>query len=144
MTRAEAEAHQRKHGFLPTLSQFAQATGSIVKTRRSMTRPEREYELMLEAQKRAGEILEYLFEGMRLKWGVDPDTGEAMWYKPDFVVSWKPKAPFSPLCMKLIEVKGPWINPRDMVRFKGCRAAWPQFTFEMWQRDKDGRWTRIQ
>jgi hypothetical protein len=105
-----------------------------------MTRPEREYGLILEAQKRAGEIIDYLYEGIRLKWGVDPETGEAMWYKPDFVVM----PVFDLGRMKLVEVKGPWINPRDMVRFKGCRAAWPLLQFEMHQRDKDGRWTQLQ
>lgn len=163
-TKAEAEAHQRKLAakgqiklpqFLideakgvPSSCLPPQVEEKRARPRRSMTRPEREYSLILEAQKRAGEILEYLYEGMRLKWGVDPDTGLAMWYKADFVVTKKGGVLYDGglLCypMKLIEVKGPWINPRDLVRFKGCRAAWPQFQFEMHQRDKDGRWTRIQ
>ena len=43
---------------------------------------------------------------------------------------------------KFIEVKGGHIWDRDIVRFKGCRAAWPQYEFEMWQLKKR-EWTRI-
>jgi hypothetical protein len=127
-----------------------------------MTRPERDFSLILEAQKRAGEIARCEFEGIRLKWGVDPDTGAAMWYKPDFLVVVLPtlnvqngetivdainkhgmaEERFS-TGIKVIEVKGPWISERDLVRFKGCRAAWPEFDFEMHQRDREGQWTRI-
>jgi hypothetical protein len=170
-TRAEAEAHQRKlaekgHIKLPKflLDEAKGVPSSLLepqpaakraKRRRSMTRPEREYSLILEARKRAGEIIDYLFEGMRLKWGEDPETGEAMWYKADFVVREIDQERVvgrtderimrhGITITRLIEVKGPWISERDMVRFKGCRAAWPQFAFEMHQRDKEGRWTRIQ
>jgi hypothetical protein len=160
-TRAEAEAHQRKlaakgHIKLPKFleqSSFVEppAEAKRARPRRSMTRPEREYSLILEAQKRAGEIHWYQFEGMRLKWGEDPKTGAAMWYKPDFVelrIFLAPPAlrgsKWAEPHFTLVEVKGPWISERDMVRFKGCRAAWPWFDFEMHQRDKEGRWTRIQ
>jgi hypothetical protein len=154
MTREQAEEHQRKHGFW-TPSNPLEITPSnplSPRPKRSMTKPEREYSLILEAQKRRREILWYQFEGMRLKWGVDPKTGAAMWYKPDFCTL----ADSGPIQLRtftqhdispiwtMIEVKGPWINPRDMVRFKGCRAAWPMFDFEMHQRDREGRWTRIQ
>jgi hypothetical protein len=152
MTREQAEAHQRKHGFLPTLEEFASATGSTLKPKARqdaelkriarMTNAEVEYGLILEAQKRAREVVWYGFEAIRLKWGEDPQTGEAMWYKPDFFVI--ENADGYGERFKVIEVKGPWISERDLVRFKGCRAAWPSFFFEMHQRDKEGRWTRIQ
>src|SRR4029077_2071135 len=109
--------------------------------RRRMTLPEREMDLMLKAQL-GREIVSYGFEAIRLKWGEDPQTGEAMWSKPDFFVI--ENAEGYGERFKCIEVKGPWINPRDMVRFKGCRAAWPSFFFEMHQRERDGRWTKIQ
>lgn len=86
------------------------------------------------AKKRCGEIHSYVFEGMRLKWG---DDGEhpAMHYTADVVVTAGAK-------ITLIEVKGAHIYDRDVVRFKGCRAEWPQFTFEMWQW-ADRQWTQI-
>jgi hypothetical protein len=156
MTREQAEAHQRKHGFPnPALAakqareimggaEFISETKRLVRNTHKMTRPEREYSLILAAKKRAGEILDYRYEGIRLKWGVDSDTGDAMWYKPDFVVIVSEYKTRREVAFTLIEVKGPWISERDLVRFKGCRAAWPQFQFEMHQRDREGRWTRIQ
>lgn len=146
-TRAEAEAHQRKHGFILTDEAKGVPPSCLppqVLTRarpRQMTRPEKEYALLLQAQKQNGEIVRYEFEGIRLKWGIDPETGLAMYYKPDFYVILPTTEHWQ---NKVIEVKGPWISERDMVRFKGCRAWWPQILFEMHQRDKDGRWTRIQ
>jgi hypothetical protein len=38
--------------------------------------------------------------------------------------------------MKLIEVKGGHIWDRDIVRFKGARAYWPEFAFEMHQKTR--------
>jgi hypothetical protein len=47
-----------------------------------------------------------------------------------------------PPLLKLIEIKGAHIWDRDIVRFKGARAYWPEFQFEMHQK-KNGIWTRI-
>lgn len=102
-----------------------------------MNKTEAEFALMLEARKRSGEITDYRYEGMRLKWGEDPRTGEAMNYLADFVVIGKLSSHIT-----LIEVKGAHIWDRDKVRFKGCRAAWPCFAFELHQKIK-GEWKRI-
>jgi hypothetical protein len=102
-----------------------------------MNKTENEYSLILEAMKRKGEILRYEFEGITLRWA-------DMRYTPDFMVfddgvitkddtvAWK---------IKLIEVKGGHIWDRDIVRFKGARAYWPEFAFEMHQKTKNG-WVR--
>jgi hypothetical protein len=58
-----------------------------------------------------------------------------MRYTPDFVV-------FHRAYIKLIEVKGGHIWDRDIVRFKGARAYWPEFSFELWQK-KQGQWKRL-
>jgi hypothetical protein len=147
MTREQAEAHQRKHGFLKggaAMMSRTRLTNHPAPTfkpkARGMNKTEQEFSLILESKKRAGKIKRWEFEGIRLKWS-------GMWYKPDFLVLWEEdiiERDIDVLRIKLIEVKGPWINPRDMVRFKGCRGAWPEFAFEMHQRDKEGRWTRIQ
>lgn len=42
----------------------------------------------------------------------------------------------------MIEVKGAHIYERDLVRFKGARADWPEFSFEMWQWAR-GEWSKI-
>src|SRR5215471_14170468 len=135
MTRADAEAHQRKHGFLSGLIRAADEAkqDKKVSRKRGMTRPEREFAVILEAQKRRGEIERYRYEGVRLRWGGD------MWYKPDFFVTYEDEGN----CFKCIEVKGPWISERDLVRFKGCKAEWTEFEFEMWQRSNEGRWAKL-
>lgn len=106
-----------------------------------MNKTESEFALYLEAQKRIGEILRYEFEGITLRWA-------DMRYTPDFVVfvhreQWTTKNGrlCNPMELKLIEVKGGHIWDRDIVRFKGARAYWPEFAFEMHQKTKQG-WNR--
>lgn len=110
-----------------------------------MTLPEREMSLMLEAQKREGKILEYRFHPIKLAWGVDPDTGKAMIYTPDFLVV---KSEFRENLyardITMIETKGSKLFHAHLVRFRGCRACWPMFQFELHRRDKDGSWSRIE
>lgn len=91
-----------------------------------------------EADKRAGKIIDYRYEGLTLRWGRDQKTGTVMRYTPDVVVE-----PMHLDKLILIEVKGAKIWDRDLVRFKGCRSEWPQFIFQMWQW-KDHQWTKIQ
>jgi len=105
--------------------------------RGKMNKTEAEFAFLLEMEKKRDEILRYEFEGITLRWA-------DMKYTPDFVV-------FVERChvvkntaweIKLIEVKGGHIWDRDIVRFKGARAYWPEFQFEMHQKTKDG-WKRI-
>jgi hypothetical protein len=101
--------------------------------RGKMNKTEAEFALRLEAQKRNGDILRYEYEGITLRWA-------DMRYTPDFVVftTQAPTYSFKAFEIKLIEVKGPHIWDRDTVRFKGARAFWPEFAFEMWQKTKSG------
>lgn len=145
MSLAQAEAHQRKHGFLKggdASCQFQEQKSGIGSNaaltfkpkRAAMNKTEAEYALILEAMKRKGEILRYEYEGITLRWA-------DMKYTPDFVVFLN-NAVAAINGLKLIEIKGAHIWDRDLVRFKGARAYWPEFAFEMWQR-KVGTWTRI-
>lgn len=178
-TRAQAQEHADKHGYkleeIPGNGIAAQkASDALTRpTERQkslpkpvkMTRPEKEYGMILEAMKRRGEIVDYRFQGMALAWGADPETGLAMRYKCDWLVvnrvhecfdvpielamARMRNGPCDDLPRKvtgadvtLIEVKGAHIWSRDLVRFKGCRAEWPMFQFEMHQLVR-GTWTRI-
>lgn len=85
---------------------------------------------ILNAKQRRGELLSVRYEGMTLRWG------GGMKYTADMVAQ-KPDGSWL-----LFEVKGAHIRSRDIVRFKGCRAEWPEFEFQMWQW-KSGEWTRI-
>jgi hypothetical protein len=124
----------------------------LKRKRGKMTGVEKEFGLMLEAQKRRGEILRYEFQGMTLRWGVDEKTGDSMKYTPDWVVFGFPETqdsntePFVRILygINLIEVKDSHIHYRQqaIARFKGCRSWWPEFSFEMWQRQKTG-WIRL-
>jgi len=107
-----------------------------------MNGTEREYSLILKGMQARGEILRFEFEGITLRWA-------DMRYTPDFIVFDHPIAinyteegpKRYPVTFRLIEVKGGHIWDRDIVRFKGARAYWPEFAFEMHQKTKDG-WKR--
>lgn len=98
---------------------------------RQPNKTEAEFGLILEAQKRKGDIIAYAYEGLSLRWS------DGMRYTPDFVVIVE-DSPF-----RLVECKGGYIWPKDMIRFKGCRAEWKKhFDFEMHQK-REGTWQRI-
>lgn len=101
-----------------------------------MNKTEREFSRILESKARRGEITGWAFEAIRLKWGKDPNSGAAMRYLADFVV-------FHGEDITMIEVKGGKIWDRDIVRWKGCRAEWPQFKFEFHQKTRHEGWRRI-
>jgi len=106
-----------------------------------MNKTETEYALVLDAMKGFGQILRWEFEGITLRWA-------DMRYTPDFVVFNSPMFACDSsgqtaviggsYLITLIEVKGAHIWSRDVVRFKGARAFWPEFRFEMWQKTKAG------
>ena len=116
--------------------------------RGAMNKTESEFALILEAQKRAGEILRYEFEGITLRWA-------DMRYTPDFVV-FRPKSIEVELNsvqsteievapeIVLIEVKGAFTGgkfERAIERFRHARTYWPEFQFELHQKTKSG-WKR--
>ena len=104
-----------------------------------MNKTEAEFALRLEAQKRAGEILRYEFEGITLRFA-------NVRYTPDFVVITNPYDLSKHRELKLIEVKGPFIRgnrERAVERFRHAKTYWPEFTFEMMQKQKDGSWRQI-
>lgn len=105
-----------------------------------MNKVEAAYSMILEARKRAGEILRYEWEGITLRW---PD---GMAFTPDFSVfgnqpSYNEDGDKYPLTF--IETKGPWIEEDAKVKFRAARAHWPEFTFEMWQQDKSKNWKQL-
>jgi hypothetical protein len=140
-TLAEADAHQRRHGFKPLTERIENETGKSVGKakgrlrnvrKRVMNKTEREFDRILEARLRTGEIVEKRYEGVRLLWG------GGMTYTADFSAR-RPDGK-----IEIHEVKGAHIFDRDTVRFKGCRAEWEQwFIFAFHQRNKDGTWTRL-
>ncbi len=112
-----------------------------------MNKVESEYAMILEAQKRAGEILRYEFEGITLRFA-------NVKYTPDFFVTAKSVKLVSVdggdiernfYQFKVIEIKGPFIlgnRERAVERFRHAKTYWPEFAFEMQQKTKDG-WKQI-
>lgn len=84
---------------------------------------------LLEIRLRKDEFARIDYEGITLRW-------LEMRYTPDWVAT----TPENTLIC--FEVKGPKIWDRDIVRFKGAKAFWPQILFEMWQHTKNG-WQRL-
>lgn len=147
MTETAVKAHQLKHGFTagPGTTKPAPAPPKLPKPRQNAT--EREYGLILEAMKRRGEILDYRPFGIKLEWGADPETGKPMVYSPDFMVIRRPTFEVSEnlwreLPITIVECKGGYIHPQDWIRFKGCRAEWPTFRFELHQKTSEG-WRKL-
>ena len=136
ITLAQAEAHQKKHGFIPNgLSSVPTAPPARQKALRGSRQPnltEREYGLILADRKG---ITVFFYEGITLHWG------DGMKYTPDYVCYGPLPLMGKPL---LIEVKGNHVRDRDIVRFKGCRAEWKRYyDFEMHQKQKGVGWVQI-
>lgn len=160
MTREQVEAHQRRHGFIVDAKKGI-VTGTAEQWKKGfvlkdeMNKTERDYSYILEARKRRGEIDEFRFQGMTLRWR-DLASGELMRYTPDFVVydvimvgplGDQSRALIGTGVVKLhfIEIKGGWIKgklERAVERFRHARTVHPQFAFEMHQK-KGGSWQRI-
>ena len=158
LTKEFVERHNARHGFAggPPASPKAQEAVKSSKPRQNKT--EAEYGLILEAQKRRGEIMDYRPFGIKLEWGCDPQTGKPMVYSPDFFVirrqctlqyaglDKEPVSAENPVRYLIegvvVETKGGFIHRQDWIRFKGCRAEWPMFRFELHQKTKEG-WRRL-
>lgn len=111
---------------------------STPETRRGvMNKTETEFSFILEAQKRAGDILRWEFEGVTLRFN-------GVRFTPDFAVF--PAAIAVSGQVKLVEVKGPYIKgkfERAVERFRHARTYYGDvFLFELHQRTKQG-WRQI-
>ena len=101
-----------------------------------MNKTEAEYALILEEQKRKGEILRWEFEGITLRFA-------NVKFTPDFVVFMS--SPVRSDC-KFIEVKGPFCKgkfERAVERFRHAKTYYGDvFSFELHQKTKNG-WQQI-
>ncbi len=126
---------------LPSVHTSDAVAVNVAPRRGKMNGVEADFAMILEAQKRAGEILRYEFEPMTLRFA-------GVKYTPDFVVIVPTDFSFNyvPVTLtKFIEVKGPFIKgnrERAVERFRHARTYWPEFSFELHQRTKDG-WKQI-
>ena len=93
-----------------------------------MNGDERAYAEMLELRKRAGDILDWKFNGIRF------DLGGGAWYKPDFYVVRHDR-------FEIVEVKG-FKREAAVVRFKAAAALFPHYHWTMIRR-RGPQWERL-
>lgn len=99
--------------------------------RKGMNKTEAAFFELLKVRREQGEFDSVEREGVTFRW---PD---GMRYTPDFV-GWKEgRKPVA------FETKGPYIHPKDLTKYRAAKHAWPWFIFEMHQRDRDGKWSKI-
>jgi hypothetical protein len=130
ITRAQAEAHQRRHGFCfqpEIVSPKEVAKVDALRKRGSrMNKTESEYAMILEAMKRKGEIIAYSFEAIKLR------LADNCWYTPDFFVERIDQLPI------FVEIKGSHVWDDSKVKFRTAREIHTWADFEMMQKTKSG------
>jgi len=89
-----------------------------------MNKTEAAYEFQLELLKRAGEIVRYRFEAVKLR------LADKTFYTPDFMVTTNDQIQFH-------EVKG-FLREDANVKFKVAAEQYPEFKFIMVRKNKDG------
>jgi hypothetical protein len=102
---------------------------------------ETEFGHKLQRDKQAGEIEDYIFEGVTLRWG-------DMEYTADYFVirtialneTEKEGGPF--IQAVYVEIKGGHKFEDSIIKFKAFRARMKWATFEMWGKE-NGRWVRL-
>ncbi len=121
----------QSYGGIVTLKPNQNATVADVAPRRGkMNKTEAEFAMILEAQKRRGEITRWEFEPMTLRFA-------GVKYTPDFIVFY----PDPQQSFRLIEVKGAWTKgkfERAVERFRHARTFFHEWQFQLWQKTKDG------
>lgn len=99
--------------------------GNVPRAKRVRNKWEQLYSLELEALKRAGDVLQYEYEGLTFR------LADGAKYKPDFVV-WLPNS-----TLRLVELKG---HRREaaIVRFKVAKEKYPHCGWWMLRREGGG------
>ena len=105
----------------------------LERSRSYMNATEHSFSIGLEVARRAGEIMEWKFESVKLR------IAPRCFYTPDFFVEYPPIAFRKPL---FIEVKGPFIREDARIKFLAAQQIHKWADFEMHQRLHSG-WRRI-
>ena len=115
-----------------TAAQFKSLGSGLARPRRArhvpgkMNKTERDYADHLEILKRAGEIVRYRFEPIKLR------LADRTFYESDFLVT-------TPEHMELHEVKGHWEDDAR-VKIKVAAEIYPEFAFVAVTKAKGGGW----
>jgi hypothetical protein len=101
----------------------AHVTGRLNKTEAAFAR-------RLDGLKASGEVEVYWFEAFKLR------LAKGTHYTPDFLVR------FADGRLVFCEVKGAYVRPDSVTKWKVAAEMFPQFGWEMWQR-VEGEWSLI-
>lgn len=118
---------------IPSPSEIKQVSGQHprpVKVKK-MTKPEIQMGMILLANKNAGTIKDFEFEGIKLKIGDD-----TCWYCCDYAVYENNGT------ITFIETKGPFLREDSLIKFKCAKHKFKQFKFELHQLTKEG-WQQL-
>ena len=99
-----------------------------------MNKLEADWATVLELERRAGTVLRYVYEGIKLK------LADRCWYTPDFLVFRLTED--GGFGIELHEVKGHW-EEDARVKWKVAAAAWPEFScwaIKKGRKRDGGRW----
>jgi hypothetical protein len=104
--------------------------------RREMNRTEEEFSRYLQSLKDRGEIYNFSFEGMTLRWG---DETAPLSYTADFMAVKNVQGVIAPtLSLTFYEIKGGFAWREGVLRFKAAKAAFPLFEFCLYEKGTDG------
>lgn len=131
MTAAQVEAFNRKHHGA-VIEKAATMPQEAIRPKDRMNVTEREFSLILEAQKRRGDILEWRFEGMTVR------LADNCKFTPDFFVI----VSRDPLKIRFVETKGRHIWDDSKVKFRVAKEQNSWAEWEMHQK-LSGQWRQI-
>lgn len=119
-SRAQYQAYCEKHGTVPA----PPARGKKGRLPRGKNKAEAGFEVWFKHQHPS---LTLLYEPIKLR------IDETCWFLPDY---WCPET------VTFYEVKGPYIYPDALMKFKAARAIHTWAKWQMWQ-CRDGAWRQI-
>ena len=96
-----------------------------------MNRIENEQSLLLEREKRLGNIQDWRFEPMKIR------LADNCTYLPDFMIVHNLGS------IEFMEIKGPHIREDALIKYKVAVELYPMFLWSMWQKTKEKGWQKI-
>lgn len=131
LTKHDVEAHQARHGFLVPQVVVEDAPRIVVPKSR-MNKVEIDFSLILEAKRRRGDIVSWVFEGVTFRLADDCR------FTPDFFVI----VSLSPLLIQFCETKGRHVWDDAKVKFRVAKEQHPWADWIMYQKGKEG-WKQL-
>jgi hypothetical protein len=131
-TQAQYDEYLRRHNLPPREPEVIPHPEKVLRHAKAPNKTERDFGLILEAQKRKEEIVRYEYEGVALR------LADGCKFTPDYFII----VSISPLKIRFAETKGPHLWEDALVKFKVAKAIHYWAEWELWQK-KAGTWSRL-